>query len=186
MTGYRPHRYNKRPPRPQSYRTGAVPFFDVVGNCGSCRRPRRLRCYLNSKPEQGHRDQRYRQDAQTNHHHREITFLNHRLNITTGSLTYSCPFRRAAMQFKYRKLTGQLTPRCVAVLFSENLAHGDHGEGHRGDATAARSSLSAPRMTILSASSTSGRCSTVGGDGVEVAHSTPDRLFGSTAGRRAA
>ena len=34
-----------------------------------------------------------------------------------------------------------------------------HGEGHRGHAAAARSSLSAPRMTILSASSGSGRCS---------------------------
>ncbi len=34
-----------------------------------------------------------------------------------------------------------------------------HGEGRRGDAAAARSSLSAPRMTIRSASSGSGRCS---------------------------
>ena len=34
-----------------------------------------------------------------------------------------------------------------------------HGEGRRGHAAAARSSLSAPRMTILSASSGSGRCS---------------------------
>ena len=34
----------------------------------------------------------------------------------------------------------------------------DNGEGHRGHAAAARSSLSAPRITILSASSGNGRC----------------------------
>ena len=34
-----------------------------------------------------------------------------------------------------------------------------HDKGHRGHAAAARSFLSAPRMTILSASSGNGRCS---------------------------
>ena len=37
-----------------------------------------------------------------------------------------------------------------------------HDKGHRGHAAAARSSLSAPRMTILSASSGNGGCSLAG------------------------
>ena len=44
-------------------------------------------------------------------------------------------------------------------MISEYLRAVIHGEGHRGHAAAAQSSLSAPRMTILSASSGNGRCS---------------------------
>jgi hypothetical protein len=69
-----------------------------------------------------------------------------------------------AVLIKWRSRPRGRPPRVIYLASASALISGYlraviHGEGHRGHAAAARSSLSAPRMTILSASPGSGRCS---------------------------
>jgi hypothetical protein len=83
------------------------------------------------------------------------------VTVEEGSLRVHFAAIRKALrdgQFGNRYIASQAC-RCENSTNPDERTDPAAVEGHRGHAAAARSSLSAPRMTILSASSSSGRCS---------------------------